>query len=67
VSELALKTLGREDYECLAVEKSRIGGAALIGAGAPKIGYLGWYNSTELQKRLGRDFIAMRCEAIMYD
>jgi HAD superfamily hydrolase (TIGR01509 family) len=66
VYEHALKMLGREGYECLTVEDSRIGAAASIGAGIPTIGYLGCYNSTELQKQLGRDFIAMGCEAIMY-
>jgi HAD superfamily hydrolase (TIGR01509 family) len=61
-----LKKLGYEPFECLTVEDSRIGAAASLGAGVPTIGYLGCYNSTEVQKQLATDFIKMGCEAIMY-
>lgn len=63
----AIKTIGKEAKECIAIEDSKSGSLSAIRAGIPVIGYVGSYHGDEKQREMAELFTSLGAIVIMKD
>ena len=63
----ALKVIGKEAGECVAVEDSKSGATSAVRAGIPTLGYVGSYEGAEKQKEMEGVLKETGAKVIMYD
>ncbi|RFU28305.1 hypothetical protein B7463_g8047, partial [Scytalidium lignicola] len=61
----AMKSLGVQPPECLAIEDSRSGATAAVRAGITTVGYVGSYEGEEKQKEMAKMLSSVGCVKVM--
>lgn len=63
----AMKVIGKEPTECIAVEDSKSGAMSAIRAGIPTIAYVGSYNGQQKQAEMANTLIDLGAKVVMKD